>query len=70
MYTFIKVLCKTNLYVVFTFSKLNDLKVIHNLYSQCLTQIMSKMNSFTKPEGVYYYTPSLLVLVEVIFRQV
>jgi hypothetical protein len=36
----------------FHISKLNDLKVIHDLYSQCLTQIMSKATSFTKPEGV------------------
>jgi hypothetical protein len=36
----------------FHISKLNDLKVIHDLYSQYLTQIMSKTTSFTKPEGV------------------
>jgi hypothetical protein len=33
--------------------KLNDLKVIHDLYSQCLTQTLSKTTSFIKPEGVY-----------------
>jgi hypothetical protein len=32
--------------------KLNDLKVIYDLYSQYLTQILSKMTSFTKPVGV------------------
>lgn len=29
----------------FHISKLNNLKVIHNLYSQCLTQALSKMIS-------------------------
>jgi hypothetical protein len=28
------------------------LKVIHDLYSKCLAQILSKTSSFTKPEGV------------------
>jgi hypothetical protein len=28
--------------------KLNDLKVIHDLYSQCLNQTLSKTTSFTK----------------------
>jgi hypothetical protein len=32
--------------------KLNDLKVIHDLYSQCLTQTLSKTTSNMKPEGV------------------
>jgi hypothetical protein len=32
--------------------KLNDLKVIHDLYSQCLTQTMSKMTSNSELEGV------------------
>jgi hypothetical protein len=32
----------------FHISKLNDLRVIHDLYSQCFTQIMSKTTSFTK----------------------
>jgi hypothetical protein len=31
--------------------KLNDLKVIHDLYSQCLTQILSKTTSFNKPSA-------------------
>ena len=33
-------------------SKLNNLKVIHDLYSQCLTQALSKMTSFFSMEGV------------------
>jgi hypothetical protein len=37
----------------FHISKLDDLKVIHDLYSQYLTQTLSKTTSFTKPEGVY-----------------
>jgi hypothetical protein len=36
----------------FHISRLNDLKVIHDLYSQCLTQTLFKMTSFTKLEGV------------------
>jgi hypothetical protein len=36
----------------FHISKLNDLKVIRDLYFQCLTQTLSKTTSFTKPEGV------------------
>jgi hypothetical protein len=40
MYTFMKV------YFIFNF------KVIHDLYSQCLTQILSKTTSFTDMEGV------------------
>jgi hypothetical protein len=48
MYTFMKVYFKTNLHI----SKLNNLKVIHDLYSQCLTQTLSKTTSFTSLEGV------------------
>jgi hypothetical protein len=33
--------------------KLNNLKVIHDLYSQCLTQTLSKTTSNREPEGVY-----------------
>ena len=33
-------------------SKLNNLKVIHGLYSQCLTKTLSKMTSFFSIEGV------------------
>jgi hypothetical protein len=35
--------------------KLNTLKVIHDLYSQCLTQTLSKTTSFTNMEGVVPY---------------
>jgi hypothetical protein len=38
--------------VDFHISKLNNLKVIHDLYSQCLTQTLSKTTSITKPDGV------------------
>jgi hypothetical protein len=38
--------------MIFHIFKLNDLKVIHLLYSQCLTKILSKTISFTKLEGV------------------
>jgi hypothetical protein len=68
-YFYIKNLLKTNICILlwkyfarqiylcsFHISKLNDLKVIHDLYSQCLTQIMSKTTSFTKPEGVWDMT--------------
>jgi hypothetical protein len=37
MYTFMKVFYKTIYSRSFHISKLNDLKVIHDLYSQCLT---------------------------------
>ena len=32
--------------------KLNNLKVIHDLYSQCLTQILSKTTFFSSMKGV------------------
>jgi hypothetical protein len=57
MYTFMKVYCTPNLFISFHISKLNELKVIHGLHSQCLTQILSKTTSFTEPEGVCF--PSL-----------
>ena len=37
----------------FYFFKLNDLKIIHDLYSQCLTQILSKTSSISYIKGVY-----------------
>jgi hypothetical protein len=41
MYIFMKIIFKTilfkSIYMMFTFSKLNDLKVIYDLYFQCLT---------------------------------
>jgi hypothetical protein len=36
-------------------SKLNGLKVIHDLYSQCLTQTLSKTSSYCNAEGVQPY---------------
>jgi hypothetical protein len=52
MYTVMKIFFTRQIYSCsFHISKLNDLKVIHDLYSQCLTQTLSKMTSFTKPEG-------------------
>jgi hypothetical protein len=36
----------------FHISKLNNLKVIHDFYSQCLTKTLSKTTSNTKLEGV------------------
>ena len=48
MYIFMKVLFKTNLYPYgFQIFKLNNLKVIHDLYSQCLTQTLSKTTWIT-----------------------
>jgi hypothetical protein len=49
MYTFIKYFARQIYSCSFHISKLNDLKVIHNLYSQCLTQIMS--NDFIYQTG-------------------
>jgi len=46
MYIFIKVFFKTNLFIwFFHISKLNNLKVIHNLYSQCLIKSYPKQLS-------------------------
>ena len=39
----------------FHFFKLNNLKVIQNLYSQCLTQTLSKITFFSYMEGVYVH---------------
>jgi hypothetical protein len=53
MYILMKVIFKTNLYIYdFHIFKLNDLKVIHDIHSQCLTQILSKTTSNREPEGV------------------
>jgi hypothetical protein len=38
----------------FHISKLNNLKVIHDLYTQCLTQAMSKMTWITSMNGVLF----------------
>jgi hypothetical protein len=50
-----KIIVETNLLYDFHISKLNDLKIIHHLYSQYLTQTLSKTTSFTKPEEVYLF---------------
>jgi hypothetical protein len=50
MYILMKVFIKTNLFIYIF--KLNDLKVIHDLYSKCLTQTLSKTTSNREPEGV------------------
>ena len=48
-----KLFFKTNLFIYgFHIFKLNNLKVIHDLYSQCLTQALSKTNLFFSTEGV------------------
>jgi hypothetical protein len=53
--------------MIFHISKINGLKVIHHLYSQCLTQILSKMTSFTKPEGVPSKDVDRILRIMVIF---
>jgi hypothetical protein len=50
-----KVFFKTNLLYNFHICKLNNLKVIDNLYSQCLTQTLSKTSSKSYMEGVYVF---------------
>jgi hypothetical protein len=50
-YIFMKAIFKTNVYD-FHIYKLNDLKVIYDLYSQCLTQTLSETTSNTEPDGV------------------
>jgi hypothetical protein len=54
MYILMKAIFKTNLLYDFHIFRLNDLRVIHNLYSQCLTQTLSKTTSNREPEGVIY----------------
>ena len=49
-----KVFFKTNLFYNFHIYKINNLKAIDDLYSQCLTQTLSKTTSFTSTEGVLY----------------
>jgi hypothetical protein len=39
-------------YMIFHIFKLNSLKVINDLYSQCLTQILFKTTCNSEPEGV------------------
>jgi hypothetical protein len=65
MYILMKVIFKTNLYLYdFRSYKLNDLKVIHDLYSQCLTQNLSKTTCNTKPK---YHI--IKVIVGVLYRR-
>jgi hypothetical protein len=45
--------------MIFTFFKFNSLKVIHDLYSQCLTQILFKITSNRELEGVFNMTCEL-----------
>jgi hypothetical protein len=52
MYIFMKVFYKTNLLMYFHISKPNNLKVIHDLYSQFLTQILSKNVFFYQTGGI------------------
>jgi hypothetical protein len=52
VYIFMKIFFNTSLVMWFHISKLNKLKVIPDLYSKCLTQILSNTISFTKPDGV------------------
>jgi hypothetical protein len=52
MYIFIKNFSRQIYSYSFHISKLNNLKVLHDLYSQCLTQGLSKMTSFFNTEGV------------------
>ena len=47
-----KIFFKINLLIWFYILKLKKLKVIHDLYSQCLTQTLSKMTFFSSMEGV------------------
>jgi hypothetical protein len=47
-----EVFCKTNL-LMFHISKLSNLKIIHDLHSQCLTEILSKTTCFMSMEGVH-----------------
>ena len=50
-----KVLFKKIYSYGFHLFKLNNLKVIHDLYSQCLIQILFKTTFFFYTEGVYPY---------------
>jgi len=48
-----------SIHIVFIF-KLNNLKVIHNLYFQCLTQILSKTTFFMVIEGIQLFTGAVI----------
>jgi hypothetical protein len=45
-----------SIHVVFTFSNLNNLKIIHDLYSECLIKPYPKRLFFTNLEGIYKTT--------------
>ena len=45
-----KVFFKKNLFIL----KLNNIKIIHNLYFQCLTQTLYKTTFFSTIEGVCF----------------
>ena len=49
-----KMFFKTNLFIWLSLIQLNNLKVIHNLYSECLTQTLSKTTFFSYTEGVIW----------------
>jgi len=52
MYMFMKIFLRQIYSYGFYIFKLNNLKVIHDLYSQYLIQTLSKTTSFTNLEGV------------------
>jgi hypothetical protein len=52
VYFYESIFFKTNLFLWFHIFKLNTSKIIYDLYSQCLTQILFKTISFTNLEGV------------------
>jgi hypothetical protein len=52
MYTFLKYYARQIYSCSFHISKLRELRVIHDLYFQYLTQTFFKVTLFTKPEGV------------------
>jgi hypothetical protein len=53
MYIFIKIFLRQIYSYGFHIFKLNNLKIIHDLYSQCLTQTLSKATSFNNLEEVF-----------------
>jgi hypothetical protein len=62
-----KVFFKTNLFIYFYICKLNNLKVIDDLYSQCLTHTLSKTTSKSDTEGVHFDKSPTLPLSMLIF---
>jgi hypothetical protein len=48
MYAFMKIFCKTNLLIKFSHLQTQQLKVIYDLYFQCLSQNLSKTTSINK----------------------